>query len=80
MENWLPAIPSLLAIGALWWKITTDMATMRANMATKDDIRDLRAELQDLRSELQADIRELRQMIFTHIGDHSHDDSKQSDS
>ena len=65
MENWLPALPSLIAIGALWWKVTT-------TMATKQDIR-------DLRSELQADIRELRQMFISHINDrHGHGESKRN--
>ena len=64
MEQWLPALPSLLAIGALWWKVTT-------TMATKQD-------LQSMETRLQADIRELRQMIVTHIGDHNLHDVKQN--
>ena len=67
MENWLPALPSFIAIIALWWKVTSDMTNMRSQMATKTDI-----------AELKADMREIRQMLFAHISGCSHSDSKQS--
>ena len=51
MEHWIPTIPLLLAIAGLWWKLTT-------SVATKEDIK-----------ELKADMREIRQMLFTHVGD-----------
>ena len=64
--SWIiPTIAVAIAFGSLWWKMTT-------NMATKDDIATLRAEL-------QADIREIRQMLFSHISDHhKHEYTKQS--
>lgn len=49
MEHWIPTIPLLIAIAGLWWKLTT-------SVATKEDIK-----------ELKADMREIRQMLFTHI-------------
>ena len=51
LEHWIPTIPLLLAIAGLWWKLTT-------SVATKEDIK-----------ELKADMREIRQMLFTHVGD-----------
>ena len=67
MENWLPAIPLLIGIVGLWWKVSKDMA----NMATKQDI-------QSMETRLQADIRELRQMIVAHISDHNLHDARQN--
>ena len=68
MNEWIPAIvsviPSLVAIGGLWWKITSDISTMKSNMATKQD-------LHNMETKLQADIREIRQMLFTHISNHT---------
>ena len=49
MEEWvkvfIPLIGSLVGIGALWWKLTT-------NMATKKDISDLRTDMSELRADM----------------------------
>ena len=64
MENWLPALPSLIAIIALWWKMTSDMTNMRSRIVTKSDI-----------AELKADMCEIRQMLFAHISGCSHNET-----
>ena len=51
---------------ALWLKMTK-------NMATKQEIRELRTEIKkdiaELRSEFKSAIREVRQVMFSHISD-----------
>ena len=53
MEEWIkvfiPLIGSLVGIAALWWKLT-------ANMATKKDISDLRADMNRIDDNLRAEI------------------------
>jgi hypothetical protein len=69
MESWIiPTIAVIVAASGLWWKVTTSMAT--------------KADISQLRTELKDDIREIRQMLFAHIGSHSHinDSVKTSDS
>ena len=63
MENWLPTIAPLIAIAGLWWKITTSMATKADLHKQKDDIDKQFAEV-------KADIREIRQLFFSHISNH----------
>jgi hypothetical protein len=55
MEEWIKVVVPLIAVAGLWWKITT-------SMATKDDMSKQFAEI-------KADIREIRQMLFTHVSD-----------
>ena len=49
MKQWIPFITTIVAIVvpiiALWWNISTNMATLATNMATKEDIRTFRSEV-----------------------------------
>ena len=71
METWLPTIAPLIAIAGLWWKITTSMATKADLHKKKDDI-------DKQFTEVKADIREIRQLFFSHIS--NHETAKQSNS
>lgn len=63
METWLPTIAPLIAIAGSWWKITTSMATKADLYKQKDDI-------DKQFTEVKADIREIRQLFFSHISNH----------
>ncbi len=60
MEEWIrviaPVIAPLAAIAALWWKLTT-------SMATKKDISELRADMYRLDDKLRADMRNLEDRL-----------------
>ena len=64
MESWvIPTVAVLVSVASLWWKVTKDITGIVAKMATKDDISDLKDE-----------IREIRQMLFSHVSNsHTHD-------
>ena len=69
MEEWIkvfiPLIGSLVGIAALWWKLTTNMATkkdisdLRADMNRGDE--NLRAEINKVDSNLRAEINKLNE-------------------
>ena len=75
MENWLPAIvsiiPSLVAIVALWWKITSDLSKMASKMATKDDLNNaitnaitgINKRIDDLREQMTREYSHLAQKV-----------------
>ena len=71
MEEWIrviaPVIAPLAAIAALWWKLTTSMATkkdiseLRADMYRLDD--KLRADMSNLEGRLRADMSNLEDRL-----------------
>ena len=75
MEEWIrvfaPVIAPLLGIAALWWKLTTSMATkkdiseLRADMNRADD--NLRADMRNLEGRLRADMSNLEDRLFAEI-------------
>ena len=75
MEEWIkiiaPVIAPLVGIAALWWKLTTSMATkkdiseLRSDMNRADD--NLRADMGNLENRLRADMRNLEERLFTEI-------------
>ena len=75
MEEWIrviaPVIAPLAAIAALWWKLTTSMATkkdiseLRADMYRLDD--KLRADMSNLEGRLRADMSNLEDRLFAEI-------------
>ena len=86
MEEWIrvfaPVIAPLLGIAALWWKLTTSMATkkdisdLRADMNRADDNQRadmvnleerLRTDMRHLEERLRADMRHLEERLLTEI-------------
>jgi len=49
MEIWIPAAGILIAFSALWWKITT-------SLATKDDLQEIRQQIHEGISRIDNDI------------------------
>lgn len=70
MEIWIPLAGIVIAFGALWWKLTT-------SVATKADLQDMRRQIDDRFkliddrfNRVENDIRELRQLWTTHPTEH----------
>ncbi len=65
MEEWIkviaPVIAPLVGIAALWWKLTT-------SMATKKDISELRADMYRLNDKLRADMKNLADRLSADMG------------
>lgn len=64
MEEWIkviaPVVAPLIGIAALWWKLTT-------SMATKKDVSELRADMNRGDDNLRADMRNLEERLFTEM-------------
>ena len=63
MEMWILLAGIVIAFGALWWKLTT-------SVATKSDLQDMRRQIDDRFNRVENDIRELRQLWTTHLTEH----------
>lgn len=62
-ERWAaPATVIITIIGATWW--------LAGNMATKDDLAELRQEVQRLQEHVDAQMTELRGYIVDHLDGH----------
>ena len=76
MEEWIkiiaPVIAPLVGIAALWWKLTTSMATkkdiseLRSDMNRADD--NLRADMGSLENNLRADMGSLENRLRADMG------------
>ena len=60
MKQWIPFIATLIAILALWWNISS-------TMATKEDIRILKEDIGTLRSEINSRLDRIEQNHLEHI-------------
>ena len=63
MEMWILLAGIVIAFSALWWKLTT-------SVATKSDLQDMRRQIDDRFNRVENDIRELRQLWTTHLTEH----------
>ena len=60
VERWVtPVTVVITVIGATWW--------LAGNMATKDDLAELRQEVQQLREHVDAQMAELQGYIVDHL-------------
>ncbi len=60
MKQWIPFIATMVAILALWWNIST-------TMATKEDIRKLNEDIRILKSEINSRLDRIEQNHLEHI-------------
>ena len=60
MKQWIPFIATMVAILALWWNISS-------TMATKENIRILKEDIGTLRSEINSRLDRIEQNHLEHI-------------
>ena len=66
-QEWLiPTIAIVISAGTLWWRITKAMM----NLATKEDVKDLKAEMKSDHAALASKVESLNETYIRHLEQH----------